>query len=275
MSNVITWLIVGIVGVALVFAFVKGLWSAVSNPVVRLTIQIVLFGILLICVGKVLFTRDNLNKIHENVERTGIGDNVAKTLRSSFGNGGVDEPKKESMAQKAETATETAKPPAELKTVKEPVKQEEPVDEKQVEPMKASAAPAKPAEAAKAVEKVGEQLVEPQKPVIEKPETTPQVIDYGKYDKGRKEFTYALPFNVKVMMSFKDGGYRLVTESLGELSGEDKKEIGKLILKALSAYTGKDVPAVDKTKVSIDVKYDEGSNHTQVFVAVPLAALPE
>lgn len=275
MSNVITWLIVGIVGVALVFAFVKGLWSAVSNPVVRLTIQIVLFGILLICVGKVLFTRDNLNKIHENVEKTGIGDNVAKTLRSSFGNGGVDEPKKESMAQKAEIATEATKPPVELKTVKEPVKQEKPVDEKQVEPMKASAESVKSAVSAKVVEKVGEQSVEPQKPVIEKPETTPQVIDYSKYDKGRKEFTYALPFNVKVVMSFKDGGYRLVTESLGELSGEDKKEIGKLILKALSAYTGKDVPAVDKTKVSIDVKYDEGSNHTQVFVAVPLAALPE
>ena len=45
------------------------------------------------------------------------------------------------------------------------------------------------------------------------------------------------------------------------------------MLQSLAKYRGEPSSAVDKSKVSIEVKYDTEDNRTQVFIVVPLDAV--
>lgn len=86
-------------------------------------------------------------------------------------------------------------------------------------------------------------------------------------------YSYVLPFNVKVAVSFRGKSYCIVSTSLGRLGMSDRKEVGKIIVKSLSAYKGEEVLKIDSAKVTIDVKYDAESNRTQVLMVVPLDAV--
>ena len=240
MSSVITWMIVALLVVCMFIGMKVAAQKAAG------VIAIFLPLILIVFLVRMFFTRENLNKLHEGVEKSGIGDTVERTIIGSSGKKSDDGQGKETPAEKSapvETAVSAAK--------------SAPVE---------TAAPANVAQ--EAVPPVAATVkAEPQV------KAEPVAIDYSKYDKGRKTYTYALPFNIKVAMSFRDGAYRFIAESLGKISASEKKEIGKVIIKSLSAYRGEAVPSVDKSKVSIDVKYDAESNRSKVFMVVPLDAV--
>jgi hypothetical protein len=106
------------------------------------------------------------------------------------------------------------------------------------------------------------------------PEPAPaKVPDYSHLDKGKKSFSYALPFNAKVTVGFKDNTYRVIAESLGRLNDSEKKEIGNLIRTSLGQYVGRTIKITDKSKVSIDSRYDESDDRTRVFAIVPPDAI--
>ena len=100
-----------------------------------------------------------------------------------------------------------------------------------------------------------------------------KVPDYSHLNKGKKSLSYALPFNAKVTVGFKDNSYRVIAESLGTLSGSEKKEIGNMILTSLGKYVGKTIEWADKSKVSIESRYDEDDDRTRVFAIVPPDAI--
>ena len=224
MSAIVTWLIVVIVAVMLLF----GVFKAARAAAVPITILVVI--VLTIALVRAFFTKDNLNKLHDTVEQTGIGVAVEQGLTGAIGEGGV-------AGASAPIAVEEAK---------------------SVEKTPAA---------------VTQRLVSEETPAVAPVEPAPVVVDYGKYDKGKKTYKYALPFNATVNMSFKGGGYRFVVESMGHLSAGEKKEIGLLMLQSLAKYRGESSSTVDKSKVSIEVKYDAEDNRTQVFIVVPLDAV--
>ena len=45
------------------------------------------------------------------------------------------------------------------------------------------------------------------------------------------------------------------------------------MLQSLAKYRGESSSTVDKSKVSVEVKYDAEDNRTQVFIVVPLDAV--
>lgn len=98
-------------------------------------------------------------------------------------------------------------------------------------------------------------------------------VDYSHLDKGKKSFSYALPFNAKVTVGFKDNTYRVIAESLGSLDDSEKKEIGNLIRASLGKYVGKTIKITDKSMVSIKSRYDESDDRTRVFAIVPPDAI--
>ena len=226
MGAIVTWMIVAILAVMLLI----GVFKAARVAAVPITILVVV--VLTIAIVRAFFTKDNLNKLHDTVEQTGIGDAVEQGLTGAIGKERASgENASAPIATEAEKSVEKA--PASVT--------------RQPSPEVASAvAPAAPA---------------------------PVAVDYDKYDKGKKTYKYALPFNATVNMSFKQGGYRFVVESMGQLSAGEKKEIGQLMLQSLAKYRGESSSTVDKSKVSIDVKYDAEDNRTQVFIVVPLDAV--
>ena len=239
MATIVTWLIVVIIAVMLLF----GVFKAARVAAVPIAILVVI--VLTIALIRAFFTKENLNKLHDTVEQTGIGAAVEQGLTGSVG-------KRSSADGKAAGSEGVAT-----------------VAEKPVE--KAAQAPVEKANPGGAQSSV---LATPEAVSVAAPAVPePVAIDYSKYDKGKKSFKYALPFDATVNMSFKQGGYRFVVESLGKLSANDKKEIGQLMLQSLAKYRGESSSAVDKTKVSIDVKYDVEGNRTRVFIVVPLDAV--
>ena len=253
MSAVITWMIVVILAACVAVGFYIAVKKA--SRAIAIFFSVILLAILV----RTFFTRENLNKLHENVEKTGIGDTVERAITGTDATKSSGDKKDADAA--ASVTTEAARP-ADAASSAVPVAAKEVKPAEVVpSPVPAATETAKPAEVAAPVT-----AAETAKPV------EAVAVDHSKYDKGRKTFTYALPFNVKVDMSFRDGAYRFIAESLGELSASEKKEIGRLIVKSLSAYRGEEA-SVDKTKVSVDVKYDADSNRTKVFMVVPLDAL--
>ena len=208
MGAIVTWLIVVIVAIMLLI----GVFKAARAAAVPITILVVV--VLTIALVRAFFTKDNLNKLHDTVEQTGIGVAVEQGLTGAIRNG-------------------------EVSGTFAPIAVEE---SKSVEKAPAAA-------------------------------SAPVAVDYRKYDKGKKTYKYALPFNATVNMSFRRGGYRFIVESVGQLSAGEKKEIGQLMLQSLAKYRGEPSSAVDKSKVSIEVKYDTEDNRTQVFIVVPLDAV--
>ena len=224
MGAIVTWLIVVILAVMLLI----GVFKAARAAAVPITILVVV--VLTVAIVRAFFTKDNLNKLHDAVEQTGIGAAVEQGLTGAIGKEGV-----------ADTSVSIA------------------------------------AEEAKSVEKApvaDAQQAAPEEALAVAPAVATQVaIDYSKYDKGKQTYKYALPFNATVNMSFKRGGYRFIVESLGQLSAGEKKEIGQLMLQSLAKYRGESKSTVDKSKVSIEVKYVAEDNRTQVFIVVPLDAV--
>lgn len=246
-SSVITTIICAILVIAIGYALVKGLWSAAK--IIVLPIEIVLFVVLLVCVGRLFCTKENAKKLYEGVEKTGISQNVENTVRSALNMKPADASKPEvKVAQVAPTPPPVADPALKAESAA-------PAQAPAVVTTEAKASP-----------------VAPQS--IANPEPTPvKASDYSHLDKGKKTFDYALPFSSKVTVGFKENTYRVIAVSLGSLDASEKKEIGKLILTALGEYVGKTIVNWDKSKISIESRYDESDGHTRVFAIIPPDAI--
>lgn len=235
MSTIITLAICAILVVAIIWALIKGVWAASKK--ITIPIQIVLFVVILVCIGRMLFTKENARKLYEGIEQSGVSQNMENTVRSALKMkpGEISGPK----APSAPTATSGT------------LVAETPLAEASAStPAVAAAAPAPDSE-----------------PVPEVKQ------DYSRLDKGRKSFSYALPFGAQVKVGFRDGTYRIIAESIGTLGASEKKEIGKMVMNALSEYSGEKVSGLDKSQVEIDVQYDDSANRTRVFVTVYPSAI--
>lgn len=229
MNTIITMAICAILVAAITWALIKGVWAASKK--ITIPIQVVLFVVILVCIGRMLFTKENAKKLYEGIEQSGVSQNMENTVRSAL--------KMKSGATSAPVAT-SGMPAAETP------------------PTEISA----PAPVVAAVVSA---------PV---PETAPEVKpDYSRLDKGKKSYSYALPFGAQVKVGFRDGTYRIIAESMGTLSASEKKEIGKMVMNALSDYSGEKVSGLDKSQVKIDAQYDDSANRTRVFVTVPPSAI--
>lgn len=235
-TMMITLVICVVLVSAITYALVKGLW--VASKKITVPVQIVLFVVMLICVGRILFTRENATKLYDGIEQSGISQNMEKTVRTALNM---------KPGEKVVLDEASASVPAPVSTTPAPAPVPAPV----------VAAPA-PVSAASA-------------PIAKSnPEIKP---DYSRFDKGKKFFSYALPFGAQVKVGFRDGTYRIISESLGTLDDSEKKEIGKMVMNALSEYSGAKVTSLDKSQVTFDVQYDESTNRTHVFVKVPPSAI--
>lgn len=229
MNSIITLAICVILVLTIAWALIKGVWAA-SKKII-LPIQIVLFVVILVCIGRMLFTKENAKKLYEGIEQSGVSRNIENTVRSAL--------PMEPVAMSAPVAA------SEILTVE--VTSEEISDSSSVDAVAVPASVSKTA------------------PVVES--------DYSRLDKGKKTFSYASPFGAQVKVGFRDGTYRIIAESIGMLGTSDKKEIGKMVIKALSEYSEENVSGLDKSQVKIEAKYDDIANRTRVFVIVPPSAI--
>ena len=126
---------------------------------------------------------------------------------------------------------------------------------------------------APAVVNVEVKVTPPPQPVAAPAPAPAKAPDYSHLNKGKKTFSYALPFNASVTVGFKENTYRVIAESLGTLDASEKKEIGNLIRTSLGQYVGKTIKITDKSKVSIESRYDESDDRTRVFAIVPPDAI--
>lgn len=250
MSTVITIAICAVLVATITFALVKGVWAASKK--ITVPIQIVLFVVVLACVGRMLFTKENAKKLYDGIDRSGVSQNMENTVRSAL-----------NMKSVAKS---------------EPVSVAAPTADGRVEPAPASAAKLPPSESVAKVSvpesPVSETVNAAAPAAVPEPKPVAEVTpDYSRFDKGKKTFSYALPFGAQLTVGFRDGTYRIIAESLGTLDSSEKKEIGKMVMNALSEYSGEKVAGLDKSKVSIEVKYDDEANRTRVFVTVPPSAI--
>lgn len=250
MSTVITIAICVVLVATITFALVKGVWAASKK--ITVPIQVLLFIVILACVGRMLFTKENAKKLYDGIDRSGVSQNMENTVRSAL----------------------NMKPVAKS----EPVSASAPTADGRVEPAPASAAKLPPSESVAKVSvpesPVPETVNAAAPAAVPEPKPVAEVTpDYSRFDKGKKTFSYALPFGAQLTVGFRDGTYRIIAESLGTLDSSEKKEIGKMVMNALSEYSGEKVAGLDKSKVSIEVKYDDEANRTRVFVTVPPSAI--
>lgn len=235
-STMITLAICAVLVVAITWALIKGVWAASKK--ITVPIQVVLFVVILFCIGRMLFTKENAKTLYDGIEQSGVSQSMENTVRTAL--------KMKPAAMPAPAATPAPAAPSEKTLAAET-------------PSAESAAPA-PVVAAAASAPV--------------PATAPEVNpDYSRLDKGKRSFSYALPFGAQVKVGFRDGTYRLIAESMGKLSASEKKEIGKMVMNALSEYSGEKVSGLDKSQVEIDAQYDDSANRTRVFVTVPPSAI--
>ena len=256
-SSVITIIICVLLVAAIGFALVKGIWAASKK--ITVPIQITLFIVMLVCVVRLFCTKENAQKLYKGIEETGISQNVENTMRSALN------------LKPAETAKPEVQPAQVAAAPKAPVPTPPPV----AAPTAVAPNPAPKAVEAPAPAVVNAEVKEkpaPQPAVT--PETvTAKVPDYSHLNKGKKSFSYALPFNAKVTVGFKDNTYRVIVESLGRLDDSEKKEIGNLIRTSLGKYVGKTIEWSDKSKISIESRYDEDDDRTRVFAIIPPDAI--
>lgn len=244
--TVITIIICVLLVAAIGYALVKGIWTVSQK--ITIPIQIALFVVMLLCVVRLFCTKENAQKLYDGIEQTGIAQNVENTMRSALN------------MKPAEVSNAEVKP-AQVATVSEPVAA--PVVAPAPTPVTTPAPKVEPAPApAAAVAAV----------TVPEPEPV-KAPDYSHLDKGKKSFSFALPFNAKVTVGFKDNTYRVIAESLGTLGSSEKKEIGKLIFTSLGKYIGKEVKATDKSKISIESRYDESDGYSRVFAIIPPDAI--
>ena len=244
-SNIITIIICVLMVAAIGFALVKGIWSASKK--ITVPIQIVLFCVMLICIVRLFCTKENAKKLYDGIEQTGISQNVENTMRSALNLKPVEVAKAAPEAVSNDPAVAPQKAP--------------------VTPAVAPAAAPAPAPVESPVAKVEtEQVVEEEPAPVKVP-------DYSHLNKGKKTFTYALPFDAKVTVGFKDNTYRVIAETMGSLDADEKKEVGTLIKTSLGKYIGKTIDSWDKSKISIEARYDEEEERTRVFAIVPPEAI--
>lgn len=257
-STVITIIICVLLVAAIGVALVKGIWSVSKK--ITLPIQIALFVVMLVCVVRLFCTKENAQKLYDGIEQTGIGQNVENTMRTALNLKPAETSKPDEVQGQVVTA-----PTADV--APQPATKTEPAQGSTVVKTNAQAVEAP------AVVNVEVKVTPAPQPVVA-PETVPaKTPDYSHLDKGRKSFSYALPFNASVTVGFKENTYRVIAESLGTLSGSEKKEIGNMILTSLGKYVGRTVKWSDKSKVSIESRYDEADNRTRVFAIVPPDAI--
>ena len=205
---------------------------------------------MLICVVRLFCTKENARKLYNGIEQSGIGQNVENTMRTALNMKPVETSASE--AKPAQVAAAPAAPEPPRPPVAAPTADVEPKPAPKIETVKETPPPQS----------------------VAVPEPAPaKMPDYSHLDKGKKSFSYALPFNASVTVGFKENTYRVIAESLGILSGSEKKEIGSMILTSLGKYVGKTVKWADKSKVSIESRYDEADNRTRVFAIVPPDAI--
>lgn len=235
-SSIITIIICVLLAASIGFAVVKGIWSVSKR--ITVPIQIALFVVMLVCVVRLFCTKENAQKLYDGIEQTGIVQNMESTMRTAL-NLKIDETSPTIQPQTTDNA-----------------------DSAVVE--------------APAVANVEVKMTPDPQPAVVEPEPTPvpepapvKAPDYSHLDKGKKTFSYALPFSATVTVGFKEDTYRVVAESLGTLNGSEKKEIGNLILTSLCKYTGNMVKWKDKSKISIETRYDKDDNRTRVFATIP------
>jgi len=271
-STVITIIICVLLVVAIGYALVKGIWTVSKK--ITVPIQIALFVVMLVCVVRLFCTKENAKKLYEGIEQTGISQNVENTMRAALNLKPAETSKPEAKPVQVAAAPATSTP-AVLEPVAAPTVATAPNPSPKAEAVQSPAIVKTDSQTveAPAVVNVEVKVTPPPQPVAE-PEPAPvKVVDYSHLDKGKKSFSYALPFNAKVTVGFKDNTYRVIAESLGSLDDSEKKEIGNLIVTSLGKYIGKTISITDKSKVSIKPQYDESDDRTRVFAIVPPDAI--
>ena len=270
-STVITFIICVLLVAAIGFALVKGIWS--MSKKITVPIQIALFVVMLGCVVRLFCTRENAQKLYKGVEQTGIGRNVENTMRTALNMKPVEASKPE--AKPAQVADAPAAPGQVSSPVPAPAVDSVPNPAPKAEAAQDAViakADTKAEEAPAAAKAEVKETPAPQ-PVVAPGPVAAKAPDYGHLDKGKKSFTYALPFNAKVTVGFKNNTYRVIAESLGSLDESEKKEIGNMILTSLGKYVGKTINWADKSKVSIESRYDGSAGRTRVFAIIPPDAI--
>jgi len=270
-STVITIIICILLAGAIGFALVKGAWWASGK--ITVPIQVALFVVMLGCIIRLFCTKENAQKLYKGVEETGIGQNVENTMRAALNLKPVEASKPE--AKQAQVADAPATPEPVSSPVAAPAVDAVPNPAPKTEAAQGAAiakADSKAVEAPAVAKAEVKEAPTPQ-PVAAPASAPAKVPDYSHLDKGKKSFSYALPFNAKVTVGFKDNTYRVITESLGRLDDSEKKEIGNLIRTSLGQYIGKTIKISDKSKVSIESRYDESDDRTRVFAIVPPDAI--
>ena len=276
-STVITIIICVLLVAAIGYALVKGIWTVSKK--ITVPIQIALFVVMLVCVVRLFCTKENAKKLYDGIEQTGIGQNVENTMRAALNMKPAENSKPEAKPVQVAPAPAATAPAATASAAPKPVA---------APTVDVTTKPAPKAEAAQgqAIAKTDSQTVEapavvnvevkvtpPPQPVAAPEPASAKVVDYSHLDKGKKSFSFALPFNAKVTVGFKDNTYRVISESLGSLDDSEKKEIGNLIVTSLGKYIGKTISITDKSKVSIKPQYDESDDRTRVFAIIPPDAI--
>ena len=270
-STVITIIICVLLVVAIGFALVKGIWSVSKK--ITVPIQIALFVVMLVCVVRLFCTKENVQKLYNGIEQTGIGQNVENTMRTALNLKPVGTSTPE--AKPAQVASAPAAPEPSRPPVAAPATDVEPKPAPRAETAQGSAIVKSDAQTveAPAVVNVEVKVTPAPQPVVAPVSTPAKVPDYSHLNKGKKSFSYALPFNAKATVGFKDNTYRVIVESFGSLDESEKKEIGNMILTSLGKYVGKTIERPDKSKISIESRYDESDNRTRVFAIIPPDAI--
>lgn len=270
-STVITIIICVLLVAAIGIALVKGIWTVSKK--ITVPIQIALFVVMLVCVVRLFCTKENAQKLYNGIEQTGIGQNVENTMRTALNMKPVEASAPEAKPVQAAAAPVAPEPPR--SPVSAPTADVEPNPAPKTEAAQGSAivkASSQTVEAP-AVVNVEVKVTPPPQPVAAPAPAPAKAPDYSHLNKGKKTFSYALPFNASVTVGFKENTYRVIAESLGTLDASEKKEIGNLILASLGKYVGKTLKWSDKSKVSIESRYDEADNRTRVFAIVPPDAI--
>ena len=270
-STVITIIICALLVVAIGFALVKGIWSV--SKAITVPIQVALFVVMLVCVVRLFCTKENAQKLYDGIEQTGIGQNVENTMRTALNMKPVETSAPEAkpvQVAAAPVAPEPPRPPVAAPTADVELK---PAPKTEAAQGSAIVQANSQAVEAPAVVNVEVKVTPAPQPVAAPAPAPTKVPDYSHLNKGKKAFSYALPFNASVTVGFKENTYRVIAESLGTLDASEKKEIGNLILTSLGKYVGKALNWSDKSKVSIESRYDEADNRTRVFAIIPPDAI--
>ena len=271
-STVITIIICVLLAAAIGYALVKGIWTVSKK--ITVPIQVALFVVMLVCIVRLFCTKENAKKLYDGIEQTGISQNVENTMRAAFNLKPAETSKPEAKPLQVSSVPAVSAPAASA-SVAVPTVDVVPNSAQMAEMDQNSAIVKADSQAVEVPAVVnGEVKATPASRSVVAPEpASAKLPDYSNLDMGKKSFNYALPFNAKVTVDFKENTYRVIAESLGSLDESEKKEVGNLIITSLGKYVGKAITILDKSRISIESRYDEANGHTHVFAIVPPDAI--